>query len=150
MGLYCIKCKKWAYRNHNPKCDIMSLIPITKEMRGVADKLYSLGFGLLSVACFVYPVQNSIYEHKIIIDIEFKKDYPDTLLGDLGIGWKWYHQTITDDHWPLMALAYSETFVWLGFISVEERVKEIVTAFEAYLDTRDKTALGAIMLLIEC
>ena len=125
------------------------LVPITKEMRGIADKMHFLGLDLLSACCFVYPVQESIYEHTIIVDIELKHQYP-TMILDLPSGWKWYTQTATPDHWPLCAISYSETYVWLGFQSVEDRVQEIITGFEDYLSTKDKTALGAIMLLSDC
>ena len=148
MPLYCPKCKKWAYRNH--KCSILSLIPITRGMRGVADKLYSLlGNELLSASCFVYPVDGSIYEHTIIIDLEFRRQISTMLLGDFPTGWVWYTQTVTDDHLPLMVLGYSETYVWSGVFTIEDRVQQIIKEFEAHLDTRDIEAVRAIMLLSE-
>lgn len=118
-------------------------------MRGVADKLHSLRFELLSAASFKYPVQGSAYEHTIIIDIELKRTYPETLLPTLQDGWKWYTQTVTDDHLPLSALGYSEQFVWVGFESVEERVEQITAEFIAYLDTRDPEAFKAILTLMD-
>ncbi len=113
------------------------------------DRLYSLGFDVMSASCFTHPVQDSLYEHRIIMDVEFKKQYLESILGDLPTGWHYYTETVTSDHYPISILAYNEIFVWLGFISVDERIKQIVTEFEAYLDTRDKAALEAIMLLIE-
>lgn len=148
MSLYCPKCGVWAYKNH--KCNIFSLIPATRDARPLADKLYSLGFDLLSAACFTHPVEGSIYEHSIIVDIEFNRQYIPTILGDLPAGWRYYLETVSEDHWPISALAYGETYVWLGFETVEERIKQIVTGFVEYLDTRDKVALGAIMMLSDC
>jgi ATP adenylyltransferase/5',5'''-P-1,P-4-tetraphosphate phosphorylase II len=115
-------------------------------MRGIADRLHSLGFELLSASCFKYPVKESLYEHTIIIDIEFRSQFSTIILGDLSTGWKWYTE-VAGVGWPMMALSYSERFLWLGFISVEQRIKEITDEFETYLDTRDKEALGALRLL---
>lgn len=110
--------------------------------------MHSLGIELLSAAYFTYPVENSIYEHTIIIDIELKRDYPTLLLGELLKGWKWYTQTVTDDHWPLLVLGYSETFVWSVVLTVEDRVQQIIKAFEDYLGTRDPKAVRAILMLM--
>lgn len=73
----------------------------------------------------------------------------ETLLPELPKGWKWYTQTVTDDHLPLSVLGYSEQFVWLGFQSIEQRVQEITAEFLAYLDTLDKPVLAAVMLLMD-
>jgi hypothetical protein len=45
--------------------------------------MHSLGLELLSAAWFVYPVQDSTYEHTIIIDIELQRTSPETLLPTL-------------------------------------------------------------------
>lgn len=42
MDLYCLACKKYAYRNRH-KCDILSLVPVTRQCRTLADKLWDLG-----------------------------------------------------------------------------------------------------------
>ena len=145
--LYCLKCGVWAYKNH--KCNIMSLIPITRDMCGIADRLHSLGLELMSAGCFTHPVKDSFYEHKIIIDIEFKRQYPTTILGGLPTGWVWYTQTVSSDHLSLMALSYSETYVWLGE-TVEERIKQITEEFETYLDTMiDKDGFKAVLTLMD-
>lgn len=145
MSLYCPKCGVWAYRNH--KCDIMSLIPIKAQMRGIVDRLYYLGFDMLSASCFSHPVDGSLYGYSIVMDVVFKKEFSTFLLGDLPVGWVWYTETITDDHMPLMALGYSEIYMWLGVETVEQRIKQITEEFESFLDTRDKLALEAIRLL---
>lgn len=150
MSLYCLKHKRWAYRNH--PCPINSLIPLKKECRGIADRLYSLGLDIMSAAYFTYTRENSIYEHSIIIDIEFQREYqyPITILGDLPTGWKFYTETVTEDHIPLLVLGYSETFVWSGVQTVDERVMQIIKDFEAHLDTSyDPKAVKAILMLMD-
>lgn len=147
MSLYCLKHKKFAYRNH--PCPINSLIPLKKECRGIADRLYALEIEPLSAAHFVYPVQDSIYEHTIIIDIELKRTYPETLLPALPKNWKWYTQTVTGDQLNLSVLGYSEQFVWVGFQTVEERIKQITKEFINYLDTHDLEAFKAILTLMD-
>lgn len=149
MGLYCLKCKRFAYRNHNSDCTIRDVIPITKDMRGIADRLHRLSFEMLSARCFKHPVTESLYEHTIIVDIEFRHEYSTTILWDMPKGWKWFTE-VAGIGWPMMALSYSETFICLGFLSVEERIKEITDEFEAYLDTLDNDALRAIRLLMTC
>lgn len=143
--LYCLKCHKWAYKNHH--CPINSLISLKKECRGIADRLFLLGFDVMSAGCFTHPVQDSIYEHRITIDIEFRRQYLTSILGDLPAGWKWWTETITADRTPLSVLAYSEVYVWLGFETIADRITQIVTGFEEYLDRIDNEAFGAIMLL---
>lgn len=145
MSLYCPKCRKWAYKSH--KCEIFNLIPATKEMRPVADRLYELGFKVMSTYCFTHPVQDSLYEHRITAEVEFKTRYWESILGDLPTGWRYYTETSSLDHLQISLLAYSEVYVCLGFESVEERINQIITELVAYLDTRDKTAIEAIMLL---
>lgn len=134
----------WSVRLQNPQ--MLHAKPNTYN-KGYACS--ALGIELLSSACFVYPVQNSIYEHTIIIDMELKRIYRKTLLPELPKGWKWYTQTVTDDHLSLFVLGYSEQFVWLGFQSIKQRVQEITAEFLAYLDNRNKTVLAAVMLLMD-
>jgi hypothetical protein len=126
----------------------MSLIPLTKEMRPVADRLYELGFEVMSASCFTYPEQQSIYEHRISLRVEFKNQYPiKTILGDLATGWKYYTQIVGTD-WPISILGYCKVYVLTEYETVEERIKLIVAELAAYLDTRDKVALRSIMMLI--
>jgi hypothetical protein len=141
-----MKCKKWAYKTH--KCPIMSLIPLTKGMRPVADALYDLGFELLSSSCFTTPVHESIYEHRITLEVELKRQYPMLVLGEIPVGWKYYTEVSGAD-WPISVLAYIETYVCTEYKTVEERIKQIVTEFADYLGTIDKAALCAIMMLID-
>lgn len=148
MSLYCLACRVFAYKNH--KCDIRTVIPIKCEMRGIADRLYALELDPMSAAWFTHPIQDSLYEHGITIDIDFKYQFAPVILGDLPTGWAMYTETVTPDHLPVMVLIYSERYVWLGFETVEQRVQEIIKEFEEYLDTRDKDALIALRLLTEC
>lgn len=144
--LYCMKCRKYAYKTH--PCPINSLIPLKKECRGIADKMHSLGLELLSAAWFVCPVQDSTYEHTIIIDIELQRTSPETLLPTLPKNWKWYTQTVTGEHLHLSVLGYSEQFVFLGVETIKERIKQIIDKFISYLDTRDPESFRAILTLM--
>jgi hypothetical protein len=118
-------------------------------MRPVVDGLYDLGFELLSASCFTYPVKQSVYEHRITLEVEFRKQYPMLALGEIPVGWKYYTETGTDDHWPLSILAYIETYMRPVYETVEERINQIVTEFADYLGTRDKVALQSIMMLMD-
>lgn len=144
--LYCLKCGKWAYKNH--PCPILSLIPLTKECRGIADKLYALGIEPLSVSHFVQPVADSSYKYYITFCIELRKSYPVGILGDLPIKWKWYTETITEDRLPLQVIGYAETFVFDGVLTAEDRVQEIINQFVDYLGTRDAQATKSILTLM--
>lgn len=85
-----------------------------------------LGNELLSASCFVYPLDGSIYEHTIIIDLKFRCQISTLLLGDLPTGWKWYTQTATDDHLLLLVLGYSVTYVWSEVLTAEDRIQQII------------------------
>lgn len=144
--LRCLKCKKYAYKTH--KCSVLSLVPVTHECRIIADMLFDLGVEPLSVAHFVTPVTGSAYEHYIHICIELRKGYPVGILGDLPSKWKWYTETVSEDHIPLQVIGYSETFVFDGVLTVEGRVQEIIKQFEDYLGTREPQSTKAILTLM--
>jgi hypothetical protein len=147
--LYCPKHKVIVYKNKH-RCPINSLVSLSKDCRGIADKLYALGIEMLSISHYTHPVADSYYEHYIYITIELAKVYSTSILGDLYNGWEWFTESssITDD--PLLVLSYSETFVWLCELSVDERVQEIIKEFEDYLDTtRDVNATRAVLKLDE-
>lgn len=120
-----------------------------KECRGIPDRLYALGIEPLSVAHFTSPVTDSVYKHYISLCIELRKGYPVSILGDLYTGWKFYTETITDDKLPLLVLGYTETFVYEGGQSVEERVIEIIKQFENYLGTFEPQSVRAILMLMD-
>lgn len=140
--LYCCSCGVYAYRNH--KCSIVSLIPLSRECRGIADKTYALGLELLSAGCFVAPVRDSLYEHHITIDLEFRHDLPPIL--DLPPKWTHFTEIVGTD-FQISAIGYSETFVWIGIKSPQERAQQIANDFSVYLSTLDKFSLTAIRTL---
>lgn len=146
--LYCLKCKVYAYRNHH-KCYILSLVPVTRRCRIIADRLYELGIEPLSVAHFTQPVVGSDCKYIINIHIELRHSYPAGILGDLPIKWRWYKETISEDRTPLAIpiLAYYETYCYDGVKSVDVRVQEIINEFENYLNTRDIASTRAIITL---
>lgn len=116
-------------------------------MLGVSDKLYSLlANELLSASYFVYPVNASIYEHTIIIDLEFSRQISTMLLGDFSSDWVWHTQTVTDDHLFLMALG---TYVWSGVMSVEERVQQIIRV-SGYSWHRGRESYNAVVRILIC
>jgi hypothetical protein len=59
--LYCLKHKVYAYRNH--KCSPLTLVPVKRQCRYIADKLYGMGIQPLSVAHFTHPVVGSENKH---------------------------------------------------------------------------------------
>lgn len=147
--LYCLKCKKYAYRNH--KCDILSLVPVTRRCRNLADRLYDMGIEPLSVAHFTQNVVGSDYKHIINIHIELRHSYPVGILGDLSIKWRWFTETISNDRTPLAIpiLAYYETYCYDGVKSVDDRVQEVIDEFVEYLDTtRDPQSTKSILTLM--
>ena len=129
---------------------ILSLVPVTHECRGIADKLYSLGIEPLSVAHFTNPVTGSAYEYYIHICIELRKGYPIDILGEVPTGWQFFTETISSDHTPLslLVLGYTETYVWNGVLTVEDRVQEIIKQFEDYLTTFDPQSVRSVITLM--
>lgn len=148
MSLYCPYHKVFAYRNRH-KCSVMSLITITKECKGIADRLYDLiGVAPLSVAHFVTPVIGALNEFYINIYIDLSKDFPIHILN-LPTLWVIHTETISDDHLPLLVISYSETFIYKGGKSVNDRVKEIIKQFENHLDTAyDPQAIKSVLTLM--
>jgi hypothetical protein len=150
MDLYCLKHKVYAYRNRH-KCSPLSLVPVTRKCRTIADRLWDLGIEPLSVAHFTQLVVGSKYKHIININIELRHSYPVDILGNLPIKWRWFTETISEDHTPLplQVLAYYETYSYDGVKSVDERVQEIINEFVQYLDTfRDPQATKSILTLM--
>ncbi len=81
-----------------------------------------IGVGPLSVAHFVTPVVGSLFKHYINLYIDLPKDYPISVLGDFPVGWVIHTETVSDDKLPILVIGYSETFVFEGVITMEERV----------------------------
>lgn len=143
--LYCPRCKVAAYRTH--KCHPNALVPIKRELKAVVDELYVLSIDVMSASWFSFSIKESYYEHRITAFVELAHAYQTTLLGDLPSGWIWYTETVTGDHLPLSCLGYNEVFAWIGEITVEERIGQIVSEMVAYLRTRDPVGIRAVLLL---
>lgn len=142
--LFCLRCGVYAYRNHNPKCSVMSLVPVTPVCKSIALKLYHLGLEPLSAGCFTTPIPESLYEHRITFDIEFRHEIPPVLA--LPNGWNHYTEIVGTD-FQISAIGYSETFVFLGTETVSERCHQIANDFTIYLSSLDSDALEAIRTL---
>lgn len=148
--LYCLKCKKYTYRNRH-KCDILSLVPVTRQCHTLADKLYSLGIEPLSVANFTQNVVGSKDKYIINIHLELKHSYPLGILSDLSKRWRWYRETISEDRTPLLIpiLAYYETYCCDGVKSVDDSVQEVIDGFVQYLDDNfDSQGINSVLTLM--
>lgn len=148
--LYCLKHKVYAYRNRH-KCDILSLVPVTRRCRNLADKLFELGIEPLTVAHFSQLVVGSKNKYIINVHIELRHSYPLDILGDLPIKWKYYTKTSSDDHTPLAIpiLAYYETYCYDEVKSVDMRVQEIIDGFIQYLDDNyDSQGIKSVLIFM--
>lgn len=148
--LYCLKCKKYAYRNRH-KCDVLSLVPVTRRCKTLADKLYEMGIEPLSVAQFTQNVVGSQDRYIINVNIELRHSYPLGILGDLPIKWMYYTETCSSDSTPLAipVLAYYETYCYYKVKTVDDRVQEIIDEFVQYLDTTcDSQATKSVLTLM--
>lgn len=148
--LYCLKCKKYHHHN-NDKCDVLSLVPVTRRCRTLADKLYSMGIELFGVANFTQLAVDSDNKYIINVIVELRHLYQIELLDRLPKKWRVYTETYSDDHTPLAVpiLAYYETYCYDGVKSADDKVKEIVDEFTQYLDDNfDAEAVKAIITLM--
>jgi|GEM_PF-3852244 len=140
--LYCLKCKKWAYRNH--PCPINSLISVTKNMLPVALKVDSIGLQVASAFC-----STDTHNHHTLVEagVYFKCLYPEMLLQDLPSGWYWTDY-ITLEHKAICScLSYEAAYVDTGAMSLVQTIESVIDDLICYLDARDKDGLRAIMLL---
>jgi hypothetical protein len=147
--LYCLRCRKYAYRSH--KCDILSLVPVTRRCRNLADKLYSMGIEPLSVGHFTQLVNGSTNKYIINVQLELRHSYPIDMLGSLPIKWRVYKETCSSDRTPLMIpiLAYYETYCYDGVMTVDNRVQEIIDEFVQYLDDNyDADGIKSVLTLM--
>lgn len=94
--LYCISCHKWA-NNRNHKCNINSLISVTKNMLPVALKVDSIGLQVASAFCLTDTHNHNLVE----AGVYFKCLYPEVLLQDLPSGWYWTDYITIDKQEPL-------------------------------------------------
>ena len=142
--LYCLRCSKWAYKTH--KCDIMSLIPLSKECKGLADKMYALGLELLSAGCFITPVTESFYDHRITFDIELRHPIPVSIF-ELPEGWSYYTEIVGIDI-EVSAINYSEIYTWTPIQSPSKQAHCIALSLETYLtNTYDHAGFKAVRTL---
>lgn len=148
MSLYCPIHKVFVNKRH--RCDARKLITITKECKGIADSMYDLmdDIGPLSVAHFITPVTGAIDEYYITMHIDLPRDFPVKLLGDLPVGWVIHTETVSSDHTKLLVIGYSETFLFSGVCSPEDRTKEIIRQFEDYIRSKDKQAIKSVLTLM--
>jgi len=148
--LYCLKCKKYAYRNRH-KCDILSLVPVTRRCRNLADRLYELCIEPLSVGHFTQLVNGSKDRYIINICVELKHSYQVWLLDNLPIKWKIYTETFSSDRTQLVipVLAYYETYYYDGIKTVDNRVQEIIDGFFQFLDNSfDADGIKSVNMLM--
>lgn len=146
--LYCLRCKVYAYRNH--KCNVLSLVPVTRKCRTLADKLFELSIEPFSVGHYTQLVVGSKDRYIINVCIELRHSYPINILSDLPIKWRIYTETGSDDRTKLVIpiLAYYETYHYDGVKSVDNRVQEVIDEFVQYLNyTYNAEAIKAVITL---
>lgn len=143
--LYCLKHKKWSYRNH--PCPINSLISVTKNMLPVALKVDSIGLQVASAFCLT-ETHREPYKHTLVeAVVYFKHIYPEVLLQDFPSGW-YLTDYITLEHKAICScIVYESEYVDTGAMSLDRTVESVINDLLDYLDTKDKAGLRAIMLL---
>lgn len=147
--LYCLRCRKYAYRNH--KCDMLSLVPVTRKCRTLADKLYELCIEPLGVAHFTQKVVGSDNKYIINVFVELRHSYQVGILVNLPIKWRIYTETFSSDRIPLVVpvLAYYETYCYDGVKSADDRVQEVIDEFVQYLDDNfDAQGIKSVLTLM--
>ncbi|WP_411680980.1 hypothetical protein [Clostridium thailandense] len=145
MSLYCLKCKKWAYKTH--KCNINSLISITKNILPTVLKVDSLGLQVASAFCLA-ETHKTPYKHTLIeAGVYFKCLYPEMLLQDLPSGWYWTDYITLEHKAICSSIVYNAEYVDTGAMSLDKTVEGVINDLLDYLDTKDKNGLRAIMLL---
>lgn len=148
--LYCLACRKYHYRN-NHKCDVLSLVPVTRQCRNLADKLYELNIEPLSVGHFTQLAVGSDSKYIINICIELQQRYSIDILRNLPIKWRIYTKTCSSDRTQLVIpiLAYYETYYYDGVKTVDERTQEIIDEFIEYLDDNyDADGINSVLTLM--
>lgn len=133
--LYCLKCKKHHHSNYN-KCNVLSLIPVTRKCRKLADKLFELSVVPFSVGHFTYPAAGSKDRYIINVCVELQPRYPIDILINLPMKWRIYTETYSSDRTPLTVpvLAYYENYCCDGVKTVDDRVQDVIDEFVQYLE----------------
>lgn len=148
--LYCLKCRKYHHSN-NHKCDVLSLIPVTRKCKKLADTLFELSVEPFSVCHFTYPVTGSENRYVINVIVELQPRYPIDILSDLPIRWRIYTETYSSDRTPLTVpiLAYYENYYYDGAKTVDDRITEVLNDFIEYLEEHyDADAIRAVTTLM--
>lgn len=148
--LYCLACKKYHHHNYH-KCDVLSLVPVTRRCRTLADRLYSMGIDLFGVAHFSQKVVGSENKYVINVIIELKQITQIGILGDnFPIKWKVHTETYSSDRTKLVVpiLAYYETYLYDGGKSADERTQEVIDEFIKYLENYDPDGVKSIITLM--
>lgn len=135
MSLYCLKCKKYAYKTH--KCSTKYLISITKDMLPIVLKADSLGLQVAS-AFTIKESQDLVGAYTY-----FKCLYPDILLQELPDGWCLTDYVTIDNQAICSCLSYETEYI----DSLDEVIAYAIGDLLRYLDTRDRDGLRSIMLL---
>ena len=147
--LYCLKCRKY-HHSSNHKCNVLSLIPVTRRCKKLADTLYKLCIEPFSVGHFTYPVTGSENRYVLNVIVELQPKYTLNILSDLPIRWRIYTETYSSDRTPLVVpvLAYYENYCYDGIKTVDDRVQEVIDEFVQFLDANyDAEAIKAIITL---
>lgn len=142
MRRYCPKCRVWAYKTH--KCPESALVRTDTDFKGIVQRLYDLGIHAKSVTLGVSPLfQRKDGKDKLIIHIDLRAERFVLALGELPSGWAylWDSKRI---------IGYTETIPVLKWGAVKEYTTGIIKEFEEFLDTKDATAVKALLLLTSC
>ena len=147
--LYCPKCRVLAYKTH--KCSSGRLISITTEMRDIVDKITDLGIRVNGASCYVreHTIQGLCLEYLLIAEVHLEDRYPEAIMNDMPEGWAYHTQTVSADHWPISMLLYTTTGCWYTYEAMERQIKAVMTRFIAYLDTKDRYGLRAVLTLMD-
>jgi hypothetical protein len=148
--LYCLKCRKYHHHNSN-KCNVLSLIPVTRRCRKLADTLFELSVEPFSVGHFTYPVVGSENRYVINIFVELQPNYTINILSELPIQWRIYTETYSSDRTKLVIpiLAYYENYCYDGIKTVDDRVQEVVDEFIEYLNEHyDADGIRSVLTLM--
>lgn len=133
--LYCLKCRKYHHRNSS-KCNVLSLVPVTRKCKKLADTLFELSIEPFSVGHFTYPVTGSENRYVINICVELQPRYSLNILENLPQKWKIHTETFSSDRTPLTipVLAYYENYCYDGIKTADDRTQEVIDSFIQYLE----------------
>lgn len=149
--LYCLKCRKYHHSNNNNKCNVLSLIPVTRKCKKLADKLFELSVEPLSVGHFTQLAVGSKNKYIINVIVELQPNYTLNILSELPIRWRIYTETYSSDRTPLAVpvLAYYENYFYDGIKTADDRVTEVIDEFIEYLEENyDPAGVKSVITLM--